>query len=57
MSVGGKGVVSVASNIIPLELVTLVNYFKENKLKDAIELNKKLYPIFTNLFKLVKLNY
>lgn len=50
MSVGGKGVVSVASNIIPVELLTLINYFKENKLKDAIELNKKLYPIFKNLF-------
>ena len=50
MSVGGKGVVSVASNVIPEEILMLVKLFEENKLNDARVLNKKLYPIFKNLF-------
>ncbi len=50
MSVGGEGVVSVASNLLPKQMLLLINLFKSNKLSEAIELNDKLYPIFKCLF-------
>ena len=49
MSVGAEGVVSVASNIIPNLMITLVDKFNKET-EEAIELNKKLYPLFKALF-------
>lgn len=50
MSIGGKGVVSVASNIVPKYMKTLVDLFQNNDLETAQVLNKKLYPLFKVLF-------
>ena len=50
LSVGAEGVVSVASNIIPKYLLKLVELFKKGDIESSIKLNKKLYPIFKNLF-------
>lgn len=50
MSVGGDGVVSVASNLFPKHILALVKIYKSNNLNLATKLNKNLYPIFKNLF-------
>ena len=50
MSVGGDGVVSVASNLFPKHILALVNIYKSNNLNLATKLNKNLYPLFKNLF-------
>ncbi len=50
MSIGAIGIVSVASNIIPTLIVTLVDLFGLHQLDIAIAMNKKLYPFFKSLF-------
>jgi 4-hydroxy-tetrahydrodipicolinate synthase len=50
MSVGAAGVISVASNIAPREVVHMVKAFSQGKLAVAKKLHAKLYPLFKNLF-------
>ncbi|MCM8802667.1 MAG: 4-hydroxy-tetrahydrodipicolinate synthase [Candidatus Omnitrophica bacterium] len=50
MSVGGKGVVSVASNIVPLEVSKMVEYALKGDFENARKLHLKLFPIFKILF-------
>jgi 4-hydroxy-tetrahydrodipicolinate synthase len=50
MSVGGEGVISVLSNIMPAEMVQLVSLANAMKYKEAAELHKKLYPLMRDLF-------
>ena len=50
MCVGGKGVVSVASNIVPKQMLKLVELFDSGNIIEAINLNKSLYPLFKALF-------
>lgn len=50
MSVGAKGIISVASNIIPAELKAMVDAFEEGDLKTAAQLHAKYYCIFRDLF-------
>jgi len=50
MSVGGKGVVSVTSNLLPEKMVELVELFSAGKNEAAIALNKWLYPLFRDQF-------
>ncbi|MCM8766896.1 MAG: 4-hydroxy-tetrahydrodipicolinate synthase [Candidatus Omnitrophica bacterium] len=50
MSVGGKGVVSVASNIVPLEVSQMVEYALKGDYENARKLHLKLFPIFKILF-------
>lgn len=51
MSVGAKGVISVASNIIPDKMRQLYQTFLENRdIKKAIDMNAKLLPLFQGLF-------
>ena len=50
MSIGGSGVVSVASNIIPKQMKTLVRLFKDNEIGTAQMLNIRLFPLFKTLF-------
>ncbi|MEM2878753.1 MAG: 4-hydroxy-tetrahydrodipicolinate synthase [Candidatus Hadarchaeales archaeon] len=50
MKLGGVGVVSVASNIVPGEIVNLVDSFRSGNVKKAEEINKKLAPLFKALF-------
>ncbi|HCJ12236.1 MAG: 4-hydroxy-tetrahydrodipicolinate synthase [Verrucomicrobia bacterium GWF2_51_19] len=47
---GAKGVISVASNLIPAEVVAMVNAALANDLETAAELNRNLYPLFKALF-------
>jgi len=50
ISVGAVGVVSVASNVIPGEMSTLVRLALEGKFVEARELHRLYYPLFRDLF-------
>lgn len=50
MSVGGKGVVSVAANILPKEVCAMVKYQEEGNTKRALDIYYKLSPIMRGLF-------
>lgn len=50
MSFGGKGVISVASNIIPNEMHELVDFALSGNFKKAMELHYKFLPLFKGIF-------
>jgi 4-hydroxy-tetrahydrodipicolinate synthase len=50
MSVGAAGVVSVASNLFPAEVCALVRACESGDYKSAQSLQRKLMPIFKDLF-------
>ena len=50
MSVGAKGIISVASNIIPAELAKMVDLALDGNFKAAREIHAKYYRLFVNLF-------
>jgi len=50
LSIGGKGVISVASNVAPKEMASLCGAFFEGNLKKAQELHFKLFPLFQAMF-------
>ncbi|MDQ8205079.1 4-hydroxy-tetrahydrodipicolinate synthase [Pelagicoccus sp. SDUM812003] len=47
---GAEGVISVASNVIPEQVVALVKAARSGDLTTASKLHQKLYPLFKNLF-------
>jgi 4-hydroxy-tetrahydrodipicolinate synthase len=50
MAAGAVGVISVASNIIPTEVQSLVSSCLRGDLATAMELHKRFYPLFRDLF-------
>ena len=50
LSVGAVGVVSVASNLFPAEVVALVQSFRAGDTKSARDIHLKMLPIFKDLF-------
>jgi 4-hydroxy-tetrahydrodipicolinate synthase len=50
MAVGAQGVISVVSNIAPREVAQMVNAFAAGQAKKALQLHRKLYPLFKTLF-------
>lgn len=50
MSVGGSGLVSVASNLIPNLIVSMIHYCLEDSYDQARKLFTFLYPLFKGLF-------
>ncbi len=50
LSVGAKGVISVAANIVPEEVSTLINSYLEGDIEKAKEIHFKLYPVFEGMF-------
>jgi 4-hydroxy-tetrahydrodipicolinate synthase len=50
MASGAEGVISVASNLIPREVVRLVRLSQKGDLAAAARLHHKLYPLFKALF-------
>ena len=50
MASGAVGVISVASNIIPKEVQTLVQSFHDGDLSGAQRLHSRYYPLFRDLF-------
>ena len=45
-----QGVVSVASNVIPHEVVRMVRAFSSGNAALALKLHEKFYPLFKDLF-------
>lgn len=50
LSVGGKGVVSVASHLVGKQIKELIEQFKNGNVREATNLNQQLYPIYKGLF-------
>ena len=50
MAVGAEGVISVASNIIPKQVSTMVRCYLSGKVEEARALHLKYYPIYKELF-------
>src|SRR5437762_6384103 len=50
IAVGAVGVVSVASNLVPTEVCTLVRTFESGDVRSAQKLHRKLFPLFKDLF-------
>ncbi len=50
MAVGARGVISVASNVLPRQVAHMVEAFRKGKLAIAQKLHQKLYPLFKDLF-------
>lgn len=50
MSVGAKGVISVASNIIPAQLSKMVALCAAGKYAEALEIHNKYFRLFKDLF-------
>ena len=50
MERGAGGVVSVASNVAPEEMVRLTEALLDGRMTEARELNKRLEPLFKGLF-------
>ena len=52
MSVGAVGVISVASNIIPKEMVQMVTAALEGNSNDALAIHQRYYPLFNAMLQL-----
>lgn len=50
LAVGGEGVVSVAAHLVGNEIKQMIRDFKNGGLEEAIEMNRKLGPLFEALF-------
>ena len=50
LSLGGKGVISVLSNIMPKETSDMCKLFLDGKVKESCELQLKLLPLINALF-------
>jgi len=50
ISLGAKGVISVASNLVPAEMIEMTRAALASDLKRALELHHKLSPLFKALF-------
>ena len=50
MSVGAKGVISVAANIMPEEVAEMVDLALQGKYEEAKKIHLKLMPVFKGLF-------
>ncbi|MBQ4336465.1 MAG: 4-hydroxy-tetrahydrodipicolinate synthase [Lentisphaeria bacterium] len=50
MAVGASGIISVASNIIPADMVKMVKAFSDGDLQTAMELHRRYYCLFRDQF-------
>ena len=50
MALGASGVISVAANIVPKEMVDLVDLIAEGDASGARDVNFRLFPLFRDLF-------
>lgn len=50
LAVGADGVISVASNVVPREVVRMVRAFAAGHAGQALRLHTKLFPLFKDLF-------
>lgn len=52
MAVGGGGVISVAANIVPKDVIAMLTAFNANKIAEAQELHYKMFPLCRDMLGL-----
>ncbi len=52
LSIGGEGVVSVVGNLVPQDMLSMLNYFKEGDMENAQAMHHKLFPLCRDLLSL-----
>ncbi len=52
MAVGGSGVISVAANIVPKDVIAMLTAFNANKIAEAQEWHYKLFPLCRDMLGL-----
>jgi 4-hydroxy-tetrahydrodipicolinate synthase len=52
MSIGGEGVISVVGNIVPKDMISLINAYKQGDTKASLEWHYKLFELCRNLLGL-----
>lgn len=50
LAIGGKGVISVVSNIVPADMAAMIDAFEAGNIKKAQELHHRLVPLVDALF-------
>jgi 4-hydroxy-tetrahydrodipicolinate synthase len=50
LSIGGKGAISLTSNVAPTEMADIYNHFVAGRVEQAREIHKKLLPLMFALF-------
>jgi 4-hydroxy-tetrahydrodipicolinate synthase len=50
LSIGGTGVVSVASHLVGPQMQTMIQAFEAGKIKEATQIHLQLFPLFKALF-------
>lgn len=50
LSIGGVGVISVLSNIVPIDIISIVKSFKNGNMNDAIDIHYKFLPLIKLIF-------
>ncbi len=50
MAVGAVGVISVASHLVPQQIIQMMLAFQSGKIAEAEKMHRALYPIFKDLF-------
>jgi len=50
LSIGAYGVISVASHVAGNEVKKMISTFKNGKVQEALDLHKRLFPLFKKLF-------
>ena len=52
ISIGGEGVISVVGNIVPRDMIALVDAFRGARLNEALEWHHKLFPLCRDMLGL-----
>jgi 4-hydroxy-tetrahydrodipicolinate synthase len=50
LSLGGYGVISVASHLVGKEIKQMITMFKQGNVEGSVQMQFKLYPLFKSLF-------
>jgi len=50
LAIGGTGVISVVANLVPRDVVAMIQAFEQGKLQQAIEWHERLLPLVKALF-------
>jgi len=50
LSIGGAGVISILSNIIPADMVLFIKEFREGNMRKAMNIHYKLLPLVKSMF-------
>ncbi|OXM84726.1 4-hydroxy-tetrahydrodipicolinate synthase [Paenibacillus rigui] len=51
LSIGAYGIVSVASHVIGKDMKSMINYYLQGQVREAVQLHAKLHPVFKGLFE------